>query len=298
MSGTDDLAFTPALEQARMVRAGDVSPVELTELYLERIERLNPQLGAYVTVASEFARDEAVRAEKARDGDGTDAPFHGVPISIKDLNDTAGIRTTAGTAAWADRIPDHDDEVVARIKRAGFVILGKTNTPEFGPLNVSETLAYPPGRNPWDPTRSCGGSSGGATRPRSRPVSARSRRAPMEAVRSATRPPGAARSASNPRVVASRMLRGRCNTSASTARWAVPSPTPPRCSTSWPATWWATPTPHPHRSARSPRKRRASRVGSGWRGTRIRASMGMPSRGRTVGPVKTRPRCSRPSATR
>jgi amidase len=162
MSETDVLAFTPALEQARLIRDGDVSPVELVELYLERIDRLNPQLAAYLTVASEFARDGAARAEKTRRGDGTDAPFHGVPISIKDLNDTAGIRTTAGTAAWADRVPEHDDEVVARIKRAGFVILGKTNTPEFGPLNVSETLAYPPGRNPWDPTRSCGGSSGGA----------------------------------------------------------------------------------------------------------------------------------------
>ncbi|MFN8037460.1 MAG: amidase [Acidimicrobiia bacterium] len=162
MGETDDLAFAPALEQARMVRDGEVSPVELVELYLERIDRLNPALGAYLTVASEFARDAAVRAEQTRRGDGTDAPFHGVPISVKDLNDTAGIRTTAGTAGWADRVPEHDDEVVARIRRAGFVILGKTNTPEFGPLNVSETLAYPPGRNPWDPSRSCGGSSGGA----------------------------------------------------------------------------------------------------------------------------------------
>ncbi len=88
--------------------------------------------------------------------------FCGVPISIKDLNDTAGIRSTHGTALWADRIPERDDELVARIRRAGFTILGKTVTPEFGPLNVSEPPAYPPGRNPWNLERSCGGSSGGA----------------------------------------------------------------------------------------------------------------------------------------
>ena len=145
-----------------MLRKRDVSPVELAELYLDRIERINPRLGAYITVSGEHALDAARAAEKALTS-GEDVPdFCGVPISIKDLNDTAGIRTTHGTALWADRVPERDDELVARIRRAGFTILGKTVTPEFGPLNVSEPPAYPPGRNPWNLERSCGGSSGGA----------------------------------------------------------------------------------------------------------------------------------------
>jgi amidase len=158
----EDLAFVPALEQATLVRRKEVTPVELAEVYLRRIERIDPGLGAYLTVAADHALESARAAQDALAG-GEDLPqFHGVPISIKDLNDTAGIRTTHGTARWSARVPDRDDEVVARIRRAGFVILGKTVTPEFGPLNVSEPPAYPPGRNPWDPSRTCGGSSGGA----------------------------------------------------------------------------------------------------------------------------------------
>jgi amidase len=159
---TEDLAFVPAVEQAELVRRKEVTPVELTELYLRRIERIDPRLGAYLTVAGEQALETARGAQDALAGGADPPPFHGVPISIKDLNDTAGIRTTHGTARWSDRVPDRDDEVVARLRRAGFVILGKTVTPEFGPLNVSEPPAYPPGRNPWDPSRTCGGSSGGA----------------------------------------------------------------------------------------------------------------------------------------
>lgn len=158
---SDELAFASAVEQAHLVRAGKVSPTELVELYLDRIERLNPAINAYVTVAADFARDAARAAEKVPTGADV-PPFHGVPISIKDLNATAGIRTTYGCAAWADRVPEADDEVVARIRRAGFIILGKTVTPELGPVNVSEPPGYPPGRNPWNVDRSCGGSSGGA----------------------------------------------------------------------------------------------------------------------------------------
>jgi len=160
-----EVAYTSALEQAAMVRAGDVTPTELVDCYLARIERLNPALNAYVTVAADVAREQARAAEAAlRDPSSPqhDAPFLGVPISIKDLHDTAGIRTTHGTAAWHDRVPTVDDEVVARCRAGGFTFLGKTIVPEFGPLNISEPPAYPPGRNPWDPERSCGGSSGGA----------------------------------------------------------------------------------------------------------------------------------------
>ena len=157
-----ELAFAAATEQADLVRRKEISPVELVEIYLDRIEAINPVINAYVTVAGEQARASARRAEATIAEGGDLPPFLGVPISIKDLNATAGIRTTYGCAAWSDRVPDTDDEVVARIRRAGFIILGKTVVPELGAINVCEPPGYPPGRNPWDPERSCGGSSGGA----------------------------------------------------------------------------------------------------------------------------------------
>src|SRR5690554_2173937 len=127
MNGAD-LAFTPAREQAAMIRRGDVSPSELVETYLERIERIDPRLDAYLTVAADAARD-AARAAEERLAAGDEAPFLGVPISVKDLLDTAGIRTTHGSAAWRERVPEHDAEAVRRLRAAGFVVLGKTNTP-------------------------------------------------------------------------------------------------------------------------------------------------------------------------
>jgi amidase len=158
-----DLAFASALDQAAMIRRGDLSPSELVDGYLERIEQLDGKLDSYLTVAADQAREAARGAEqRAARGDFEGSPFLGVPVSIKDLADTAGIRTTHGTATFADRVPDHDDEVVARIKRAGFVILGKTNTPEFGSRSTTESPAYPTARNPWDTERTPGGSSGGA----------------------------------------------------------------------------------------------------------------------------------------
>jgi len=156
-----DLAFTPATELAEMVRLKKVSPVELVDVYAKRIEALDSQLGSYLTLTLDRARDEAKRAEAAVNGDDL-PPFHGVPISIKDLNETKGVRTTHGNAAWSDRISDYDDETVARIKRAGFIMLGKTNTPEFGTTCFTDPPGYFPARNPWDTSRTTGGSSGGA----------------------------------------------------------------------------------------------------------------------------------------
>src|SRR5690348_17016790 len=103
----DELAFAPALEQAARVRAGDVTPLELVDLYLERIERLDPQLNAYVTLDAERAR--ATAQERLQ------GPFAGVPIPIKDLNETAGLRTTYSCKAFADNVPDFDANVVRRI---------------------------------------------------------------------------------------------------------------------------------------------------------------------------------------
>lgn len=151
----------PATELAEMVRLKKVSPVELVDVYAKRIEEIDPKINAYITPTLDQARDHAKRAEGAVNGNDL-PPFHGVPISIKDLNDTAGVRTTHGCAAYADRIPDSDDEVVARIKRAGFIMLGKTNTPEFGTTPWTNPIAYGPALNPWDTERTTGGSSGGA----------------------------------------------------------------------------------------------------------------------------------------
>jgi amidase len=151
---SDELAFATALEQAARVRAGDVSAVELTELYLERISRLDPELNSYVTVDA----DGALASARAP----VDGPFSGVPIPIKDLTPTAGLRTTFSCKQFADNVPDFDAAVVRRIRDAGFVILGKTNTPEFGTIAMTESELNGDCRNPWDRTRTPGGSSGGA----------------------------------------------------------------------------------------------------------------------------------------
>jgi amidase len=147
-------AFLPALEQARLVREREVTPLELVEEYLGRIERLDPELNAYVTVSG----DEAVAsAQQPLEG-----PFAGVPMPIKDLVATAGIRTTYSCRAYADHVPEEDAELVRRVRAAGFVVLGKSNTPEFGTIPVTESELNGICRNPWDTSRTPGGSSGGA----------------------------------------------------------------------------------------------------------------------------------------
>jgi amidase len=157
-----ELAFLSALEQAELLDRGDVTSAELVECYLARIEQLNPVLNSYITVAADHARLAARDADARRARNGPSRPLLGVPISIKDLADTEGIVSTHGTAEWRERVPDRDDEVIAKLRAAGLVFLGKTIVPEFGPLNISEPPGYPPGRNPWNPELSCGGSSGGA----------------------------------------------------------------------------------------------------------------------------------------
>ncbi|HUR47948.1 MAG TPA: amidase [Acidimicrobiales bacterium] len=161
---SQDDAFTPALEWASRIRDREVSPTEVVDFYLERADRLNPKLNAYITIAHEQAREAAEQAEKVLAEGRVSSelpPFLGVPISIKDLTDTAGIRTTKGTAAFGERVPDADDPVVAKLKRAGFVVMGKSNTPEFG-IGSTDPLAYGPARNPWDPELTTRGSSGGS----------------------------------------------------------------------------------------------------------------------------------------
>jgi len=151
---SDELAFLSALDQARLVREGAVSSLELVETYLLRIERLDPALNAYVTVCAEEA---LAAARSPRPG-----PFSGVPLPIKDLTETAGIRTTFSSRGFSDNVPERDVELVRRVRDAGFVVLGKTNTPEFGTTAVTESALNGPCRNPWDTGLTPGGSSGGA----------------------------------------------------------------------------------------------------------------------------------------
>ncbi len=157
-----DLAFTPAIEQAQLIRRREVSPLELVELYLERIERLNPQLGSYFTVTADLAIADAQAKTEILANTSELPPFFGVPISIKDLNAVAGVPCTYGNPALLNNIPDYDDGVVTRIKQAGFILLGKTATSEIGSFPYSEPTGFPPARNPWNLAYTPGGSSGGA----------------------------------------------------------------------------------------------------------------------------------------
>ncbi|TYB41268.1 amidase [Actinomadura chibensis] len=150
---------------AAAVRTREVSPVELTDHYLARIERLDAQVGAYATVTAERARDEARLAEKAVLDAADPAelpPLLGVPVPVKDLNLVDGVRTTFGSAVYADLTGFADDNVVTRLRDAGSVLLGKTAAPEFGLPCYTEGAVSPPARTPWDTSRSAGGSSGGA----------------------------------------------------------------------------------------------------------------------------------------
>ena len=157
-----DLCFTPALDLDRLIRAGDLSPVEITEAVLARIERLNPALNAYITVTADHARAQAREAEaRARRGERR-GRLDGIPYSIKDLEDTAGVRTTYGSKWFERHVPSHDGAAAGRLRATGGVLLGKTNTPHFGHKDMSDNLIGPPCRNPWRQDRTSGGSSGGA----------------------------------------------------------------------------------------------------------------------------------------
>jgi len=141
-----------AVSLAAQVRAREVSPRELTEAAIARIDATNPELNFLVTECYE----QALALTPA------DGPFTGVPMLVKDLNETAGVRTTFSSRAFANYVPENDAAVVRRMKDAGFVILGKSNTPEFGTTAVTESELNGACRNPWDTSRTPGGSSGGA----------------------------------------------------------------------------------------------------------------------------------------
>ena len=159
---SDELCFTPATELVDRIQAGDLSPVTVIDAFLERIDRINDQLTAYVTVCDERARSEALEAEQAIQRGEKLGPLHGIPIAIKDLTRVNGVRTTFGSPSFADYVPTADDTVIKRLRDAGAIILGKTNTPEFGRKTVTENSVFGASTNPWDLTRITGGSSGGS----------------------------------------------------------------------------------------------------------------------------------------
>jgi Asp-tRNA(Asn)/Glu-tRNA(Gln) amidotransferase A subunit family amidase len=153
---------TAASALARMVRDGELSAIEVVDAALERIDALDGRVGAFVTVAAQSARDEARAADRAVRAGSATGPLHGVPFAVKDLEWTAGIRTTMGSRAFERFVPDQDAIMVARLRAAGAIVVGKTNTPEFGLLGETRNPLQDETRNPWNLERTTGGSSGGS----------------------------------------------------------------------------------------------------------------------------------------
>jgi aspartyl-tRNA(Asn)/glutamyl-tRNA(Gln) amidotransferase subunit A len=157
-----DLLFTPATELVQRMRRRDLSPVELMQAVLERAENLQPILNAFLTLDTERALNSARTAEAAVMNGADVGPLHGLPVSIKDLEQTAGLRTTFGSKFFEHHVPDVDGVVAARVRGAGGIVFGKTNTPNFGHKSMSDNLLMPATCNPWKLDCTPGGSSGGA----------------------------------------------------------------------------------------------------------------------------------------
>ncbi len=160
----EELCWLSATELAARYRKRTISPVEVVASVLARIEKINPTLNAFVTVTAETARHQAKLAERALTRRSAQlGPLHGVPFSVKDLVITKGLRTTFGTPLYRDHVPTEDAPIVERMKAAGGILIGKTNTPTFGWLGATHNLVFGITRNPWDTNRTPGGSSGGAS---------------------------------------------------------------------------------------------------------------------------------------
>ena len=149
-------------EASELLRRKEISPVELTTRCLSRIDELNPTINAFITVTDESPLAQARRAEEEIGAGNWRGPLHGIPIGLKDLIDTAGVKTTCGSALFADRVPNEDATVVKLLQNAGAVLIGKQNMQEFAWGGTSTSSHFGPVRNPWDTTRIAGGSSGGS----------------------------------------------------------------------------------------------------------------------------------------
>ena len=157
-----DLCFLPATDLARMIRDREVTASEVMDAHLARIGLVNPSLNAIVTLVQDDARSAAVRADEQLASGDQPGPLHGLPIAHKDLVSTKGIRTTYGSPVFASHVPDHDAIVVERLRAAGAITIGKTNTPELGAGSQTYNAVFGPTHNPYDIGMTCGGSSGGA----------------------------------------------------------------------------------------------------------------------------------------
>jgi Asp-tRNA(Asn)/Glu-tRNA(Gln) amidotransferase A subunit family amidase len=158
----DDLAYASAAEIAAAVRSGDRSPVDVVDYFLDRIRTRDPEINAFTTVREAGAREDARAVERALDRGDDVGPLCGVPVAIKDLTDVSGVTTTYGSRLFADHVPETDAVLVRRLREADAVVIGKTNTPEFGRLPMTRNDLHGATGNPWDPTRTVGGSSGGS----------------------------------------------------------------------------------------------------------------------------------------
>jgi aspartyl-tRNA(Asn)/glutamyl-tRNA(Gln) amidotransferase subunit A len=157
-----ELVFLPATELAVAIRHRKISPVDAVDAVLDRIERLNPRFNAFCTVTADAARREAKAAEATVMRGERLGPLHGVPVSVKDLVITRGVRTTFGSRIYERNVPDEDAPLVERLRAAGAIVVGKTTTPEFGWKGVTDSPLFGISRNPWNLDRTPGGSSGGA----------------------------------------------------------------------------------------------------------------------------------------
>ena len=156
------LCFTSAVDMAAMIRAKKLSAREALEEHLKQIDRVNPRVNAIVTLIADQATAAATRADEMQAHGETLGPLHGLPVAHKDLIDTAGVRTTYGSPLFKDHVPTKDNLLVTRMRDAGAIFIGKTNTPEFGAGSQTFNAVFGATHNPYDLTKTCGGSSGGA----------------------------------------------------------------------------------------------------------------------------------------
>src|SRR5262245_2065199 len=162
-SSDSSLCFMSAVEMTQLIRAKKLSAREVLAAHLKQIDRVNPKVNAIVTLVAEMAAEAAAKADEMQARKEKLGPLHGLPVAHKDLMETRGVRTTFGSPLYRDNIPAEDDIVVERMRRAGAILIGKTNTPEFGAGSQTFNKVFGPTRNPYDLTKTCGGSSGGAT---------------------------------------------------------------------------------------------------------------------------------------
>ncbi|MFX1488361.1 MAG: amidase [Promethearchaeota archaeon] len=158
----EDICYMSAYDMGVKIKSQEITAEEITEIIIERIEKINPVINAYCTLTFDLARETAKAADKAIKEGETLGLLHGIPISIKDETETKGIRTTYGSAIFENNVPREDEAIVKRMRNAGVAILGKTNTPAFGYKGETDNLLFGVTRNPWNLERTTGGSSGGA----------------------------------------------------------------------------------------------------------------------------------------